>query len=386
MPDLATSQYETLIPTPTKREKRPNGFASLKRRNPQTYKRLTNLIKTCIDHYDWGYLYDNGKNGNRSKPRANDKDTLNFRLDPTISCKHILGIGRKQIRSLSLRNLEDHCQNQATIYYTSHPRNHYALLLFDIDDKDGTAGDSNEVLDFLQILFPKMYRQTSTFGKGSHGYIVVHYPDMTVKDFRALCKRLEAVLSQSVADHGFRSVFELKAVPGQLTAKGTYETCGTLAKFPRLEDDAAIEAFIAACTKYSPADLLRVCDAWQSVAVGYDSGIPSSASYGVATPSRAEREDQTSPMASDAPVVVPSDIDMHTPMPVCISMSEENEQQQQPSQRERLDRQQPDSPHLHSHEKPIHHIRTSKTGGCDPLGTSGSHGVHSQNRFTLQCA
>jgi hypothetical protein len=54
-------------------------------------------------------------------------------------------------------------------------------------------------------------------------------------------------------------------------------------------------------------------------------------------------------------------------------MSEENEQQQQPSQRERLDRQQPDSPHLHSHEKPIHHIRTSKTGGCDPLGTSGSH-------------
>jgi hypothetical protein len=93
-----------------------------------------------------------------------------------------------------------------------------------------------------------MYRQPSTFGKGSHGYIAVSYPEMPTGAFRELCKAYEDSMKLSVQQNGFGSGFELKGYPGHLAPSGAYLICGQQAKLPRLPTIQHIQHFVDACS------------------------------------------------------------------------------------------------------------------------------------------
>jgi hypothetical protein len=234
------------------------GFAALKKRNPDLYRRWKNHINSVFDRYDWAYLYGNGAHGCKSKPRTNKKETLNLWFTKGLPESVLRDRDKYHPRpqKLSLKTLEDHCSNISTIYYTSTPFGGKALLLIDVDDKDGSAGDSKAVFDYVSILFPRIFGQTSTFGKGYHGFLGVYY-DMPVKSFRELCSKFEDSLSSMVLAAGFKSTVEVKGIPGLKSKDGSYEVMGQAAKFPRLVDDSAISEYLA-CPVYPVAALQSI--------------------------------------------------------------------------------------------------------------------------------
>lgn len=203
-----------------------NGFHSIRKTDPDLYKQIRGHIRTCFDLTDWGYLHQNGS----SKPRANKKESINLFRQGFES------VGRP--RELSLRRIESHCDGIQTIYACSSPTSSYAVLLIDIDDKDGSAGDAKRLFQFFSDLFTidcgTIYGEPSTFGKGYHGYLFIRYDAMDRSAFRATGRLLERTLRRLAADHGFKSSVEIKGIPGLLNADRTYRTCGLLAKLPRL--------------------------------------------------------------------------------------------------------------------------------------------------------
>lgn len=206
-----------------------NGFASLRKRDPKLYKQVRNHIKACFDDTDWGYLHRNGT----SKPRANKKQNLNDWAE---------GHGVLRPRKLSLKRLEQHCDGWGTIYTTSSPVSSYAVLLLDVDDKNGTAGDAQQVLSLVSSFFTApdggtIYGQPSTFGRGRHGYVFVDYSGMDRRQFRVVCRLLQMVLRRVLLDRGMKSTIEVKGVPGLRGSNGGYQKMGLLAKFPRLPSD-----------------------------------------------------------------------------------------------------------------------------------------------------
>jgi hypothetical protein len=232
-----------------------NGFHALRKSNPTLYRCWRNHLRLCLDKYDHGYKSQQG-----GIFRANDKETLNYWLDRRTK-RHKRDDFRR-LSSLTLKDVEAHGRREATIYYTSSPKGKWALLMLDIDDKKGEAGreDVQAVQQYLDTHFHDHFNQISTGGMGWHGYIVVHYPHMTVNSFRLLVSQLEDALQ--VAVHArFKSTFEVKGKPGLLNAFGGYTTCGTIAKIPRLASEAEIADYMAKASRYyTPADLQAVID------------------------------------------------------------------------------------------------------------------------------
>jgi hypothetical protein len=218
--------------------KRRAGFSDLKRSNPKLYHHWKTFIELCIDKHDYGFLIAE----TRQKRRANNKNKLNHWLDTSTPHKRrkaeaaAANIG--QLSSLSLSKLESHCRGDQTYYYASNPWHRYALIMLDIDDKDGSAGDALDVFKYLRTVFRDIYGETSTFGKGYHGYLFVTYKDQSREDFKELLGRLAECLASRLKDNGFKSVIEIKGTPsliGKWRSGKVYDTCGQLAKFPRLQ-------------------------------------------------------------------------------------------------------------------------------------------------------
>ena len=239
-------------------ERRRHGFIDLKARDRWLYGQLRGHIRTVVDLYDWGFRITNTK----KKARANKKDEcLNFWLDRRISRgqkadeRHV----RKQLKRLSFARIEEHCKDEQTIYVSSHPFSRYAVIMLDFDDHDeqNPAGDCVQAFEYIKSFFPAAYHQTSTFGLGYHAYVFVHYPEMSVKEFRSLLNKLEKALKAHLKAAKFRCDFEIKGVPGVVSEHGTYETCGLLAKFPRLASDDEVRDYLQRPI-YSPVHLRDV--------------------------------------------------------------------------------------------------------------------------------
>jgi hypothetical protein len=209
-----------------------NGFADLKKSDRHLYDEIKSHLSTIIDPHDWGYLHNNG----RSKPRANYKEDLNFWLSSSIPKQQKKAQEQfyRKIRALSLKRIDNHCSGSETYYVCSAPWTGFALILHDIDDKDGRCGDSDEVLEVIKQFFPDAFTQVSTFGKGRHAFSFIDYKDMGVHRFRALCRLLEGVIGKHLKSLGLKSTYEVQGVPGLRNPDNTYKTCGLLAKFPRL--------------------------------------------------------------------------------------------------------------------------------------------------------
>ena len=236
-------------PDPTTPERHRNGFNALRTSDPTLYRRWTRHIRLCFDAYDWILRREDG-----NKPRVNTKDILNWWLnrDQKDRRKQWGKLWTKP-RQMTLRDVEDHCEGTETVYYTSHPFKRWGVLLLDIDDKTGEAKDAPEVCAYLMTFFPGFFNQVSTGGKGWHGFLFVHYPDMSTADFRQLVKRLEDQLQKAVHAR-FRSTFEIKGTPALLNPNGSYQTCGMPAKLPRLGTPEAIRDYLARPV-YTPAFL-----------------------------------------------------------------------------------------------------------------------------------
>ena len=209
------------------------GFADIKKSDPELYRQIKGHIDTVVDQQDWGYLLDGPL---RLKVRANKKDLLNFWLSNRLTPeqKKKCEAFTRRPSSLSLARIQNHCEGESTIYTCSHPWSSYALLMHDIDDKDGSAGDSDQVLEVVKGLFRGCFSQVSTFGRGRHAFSFVNYKGMDTGRFRALCRLIQQSVRLQLADRGLKSGYELKGLPGHRLADNTYKTCGLLAKFPRL--------------------------------------------------------------------------------------------------------------------------------------------------------
>lgn len=238
-----------------------NGFHLLKRTDPKLYRSLRNHFSACFDRYDYGW-----KNEDGVPLHLNEKDALNYWLDSRNKSKRRSPQhDYDRLRSLSLKKIERHCKNEETYYYTSSPHGKWALLMLDVDDKDGRAGPEKvaEVHQYLNTLFPSHYNQVSTGGRGWHGYVLVRYPEMTVEAFRVLVKDVEHAIQAQVRAlfpelyEIAKKPFEIKGLPGLLNATGGYKTCGLLAKIPRLGSDEEIASYMSTMRRYWTPDDLR---------------------------------------------------------------------------------------------------------------------------------
>lgn len=227
-------------PTPSEPYRpNPHGFSTLKTSYPKLYRQWRNHIKVCFDCYDYAF-----KSAAGTPIRANDKETLNFWLDRRNKRFHKpQGRFYRRLRSFSLRDIEAHCEGHSTLYYTSNPRGQWAVLLIDIDNKDGTAGDVKQVWDAFSHMCPNVYNQTSTGGRGWHGYLVVKYSE-SVAAFRTLCKRFEDAL-QDFIHARYKAKIEIKGIPALTDQFGAYVTCGMQAKIPRLASASEIEDYLS---------------------------------------------------------------------------------------------------------------------------------------------
>jgi hypothetical protein len=232
------------------RPKSKPGFSWLKNSNPKLYRQFKDFIERGLDKFDWGFLSPLNQ-----KPRVNKNESLAHWLNTDIPAhEKDHPAAPKRPKALSLARLERAAAGEIT-YVCSHPMTGLGMLVFDIDDKDGSAGDAWGVNEFLRSLVlyqtdsdgktADLFSQPSTFGKGVHGYFFIKYDSWQVGELRDLCVEFEKVMTGVLRDHGFQSTFELKGKPGLLRANGTYQVrSDDLIKFPILQDEAEIDQFV----------------------------------------------------------------------------------------------------------------------------------------------
>lgn len=282
------------------------GFSGLRKRNPKLYRRWVKALRLCFDWKDWGLRPE----GTTIAVHTNNKFSLNFFLDRTIT-KQQKAAARKNknrlahalpiipIRELSLRIIEDHCADKRTAYYTSHPYSRWALLMLDVDahKPEVTPEHVREAGSLLLSLFPDAWMETSTHGKGLHLFLLVRYPRMSVQAFRELAMRLKKAILTEIGRMGNPAGFDITGNPPLMTDKQTYDTCGLLAKIPRLSSDEAIERFLA-CPCWSPEAMGEVVERLLPSPTPKPSSSSSSSSFNIVTHTASPRP--TSPPTGNA--------------------------------------------------------------------------------------
>ncbi len=143
---------------------------------------------------------------------------------------------------LSYLMLDDHWRGDETLYFTGpgSSRCRFALFNFDIDcHASGSPEGAFEAAEYLKVtLFPGLYHEPSTNGRGRHAYFILDKEGLGAEDVKRLLKALERHLNLHLLSKGFDiEMFEIKGLPPVLTwgvnGEVTNYTAGVLAKIPR---------------------------------------------------------------------------------------------------------------------------------------------------------
>jgi hypothetical protein len=160
--------------------------------------------------------------------------------------------------------LQDHFDRLKTYYYFSSPNKtaEYALVMIDVDVLKtrmlGSPEGARKFAAYLRTLFPNLYVEVSTGGKGQHGYLLVRKRGYCAEEVKAALKHLELWLRQRAKGYDIE-VVEVKGAPPVVKYgdRGLIEsiTYGSFAKLPR---DASRFSEWAGTTTLTVAELLAL--------------------------------------------------------------------------------------------------------------------------------
>jgi hypothetical protein len=149
---------------------------------------------------------------------------------------------RRHGKRLPNYKYQDHFDSLATYYFFATPNKtaEHVLAMIDIDvlkrKRLGSPEGARKFAVFLRTLFPNLYVEASTGGKGQHAYLLVHKPGYSAEEVKAALKHLECWLRQQAKGFDIEIV-EVKGTPPVVKYRegGSIEaiTYGSFAKLPR---------------------------------------------------------------------------------------------------------------------------------------------------------
>ncbi len=138
---------------------------------------------------------------------------------------------------------DSHCGGRHTLYFmgADHWRTRYRLIMIDVDvmkaGGKGTVEGGQALRDDLAQRFAGSYWESSTNGKGQHGYLLLDCVNATVADVREGMRNLEAALNEYATGRYDVEMVEIKGGPPTVhhyTGREiSIEKYGSLAKLPR---------------------------------------------------------------------------------------------------------------------------------------------------------
>lgn len=151
---------------------------------------------------------------------------------------------RRYIRRMANYDYRDHLDRASTFYYFGRPDGEYTLVMLDIDVLKklglGTTAGAWAFAKHLKTFWPDLYFESSTGGKGVHGYLVVHKPGHDAAAVNAYLKRLQDWLrAEAAATNADIELVEVKGTLPDITYAGQQIAAvkyGQFAKIPRCED------------------------------------------------------------------------------------------------------------------------------------------------------
>jgi len=151
---------------------------------------------------------------------------------------------RRWIRRIANYDYRDHFDRKATYYYFGHPNAAFTLVMIDIDVLKklglGTTEGATKYAEHLKTIWPNLYFEPSTGGKGVHGYLVVRKPGHGACEVNEFLKRLQDWLrAEAELVNADIELVEVKGTCPDITLTGQQITAvkyGQFAKIPRSED------------------------------------------------------------------------------------------------------------------------------------------------------
>ena len=197
-----------------------------------------------IDHFDYARLRENNS---FSRPN-HDRWLKAMAAKPGERWKHCTAINNSL--------LQDHEQYKATVYIVPSQPNRHGQGMWGIDvdcHKSGTVEGAIKAAEMLAYYLPGVHTETSTHGKGVHGYVIVDYqnhgPEDTkwiketyVKFIKTLNRKAKHIgIDIELIEPKGLSVNVVKAVNGSMNITDSKQ--GVLIKAPR-DIKAAIETCV----------------------------------------------------------------------------------------------------------------------------------------------
>lgn len=230
------------------------GFTQFKFERDQARKLARKQTKASSHHQ---------KKSSKKKPRRRAKTTPEIEWLNGLICPFVFGektpvgvrpsvtkdafVGRWNMRlglpSLPNYKLLDHFQANETLYFMGRgwERNSRTLVMIDIDVLKakglGTPEGARKFAEHLRTIWPNLYFEVSTNGKGIHGYFILRKRDSDAVRTNAALKRLEAWLRAEARKVGADiEQVEIKGTCLDMTFDGRLLQAvkyGVLAKLPR---------------------------------------------------------------------------------------------------------------------------------------------------------
>ena len=166
-------------------------------------------------------------------------------IRPSVKKDAFIGRWNMRLGQFKLPNykLLDHFQGKETLYFMGHgwAKAERMLVLIDIDVMKakglGTSDGATKFAEHLKTIWPDLYFERSTNGKGVHGYFILWKRGADAKQTNAALKRLEAWLrAEAERNDADIEQVEIKGTCLDLTLDGGLAQCvtfGVPAKLPR---------------------------------------------------------------------------------------------------------------------------------------------------------
>ena len=182
-----------------------------------------------IDRYGHGHKIWDDKANTYCPKHVNAQNTRNF--NNTKSYK------------ITRTHIEPHLSGEETYYYTTSRRSPYALLMIDIDAKNGEP-DALQVAQFIieLCLHNNVYYETSTNGNGIHLYFLLDFNldskrDKSISRNKAnkiIKQQIEQEIKSQVHKQGFQAKVDgIFGTYPERNKRGYISKSGSLAKIPR---------------------------------------------------------------------------------------------------------------------------------------------------------
>lgn len=133
---------------------------------------------------------------------------------------------------------ERHQKSEDTLYFFGNddPREEFTLVMLDLDvHKAGTPEGAKRLAEHYKKFYPRSYWETSTNGRGQHGYVLLEKEGFTSTAVKQGLKNFENYLRTKATGHDVELV-EVKGAPPVVRWAGRQIddlTYGTFAKLPR---------------------------------------------------------------------------------------------------------------------------------------------------------